>query len=284
MFEWRVNFRPTASITLPRVCVLGIFMALLPTIFVSHGAPSLILEKDQTTQFFAELGTKLPRPRGIICISAHWESPEPLVTFNLQRQTIYDFFGFPEALYQLEYPATGSNIFADQAIAALRTANFAAQLHPSRGFDHGVWVPLKLMYPEVDIPVIQLSIQSNQSAEYHWEIGQGLRKLRENGILILASGSATHNLQGFRHYPKDSVPLDYALNFDQWLVNAIEAGDRQTLLNYKEIAPEAQRNHPTPEHFLPLFVAMGAADQPQGQRIHQAFTYGTLSMAAFQWQ
>ncbi len=259
-------------------------MSLLPTIFISHGAPSLILEKDETTEFFTALGKKISQPEGIICISAHWETLEPLVTFNPQSQTIYDFFGFPEALYQLNYPATGSEIFANQVIAALANAGFPAQLHSSRGFDHGVWVPLKLMYPEADIPVIQLSLQPRQNAEYHWKIGQALQKLRQNGVLILGSGSATHNLHGFRHYGKDSAPSDYALSFDQWLVHAIENGDRQTLLNYEQTAPEAQLNHPTPEHFLPLFVAMGAAAQPQGKRIHHAFTYGTLSMAAFEWQ
>lgn len=259
-------------------------MALTPTLFVSHGAPSLILEKDETTQFFTELSSILPPLNGIICISAHWESPQPLVTFNPLRKTIYDFSGFPEALYQVEYPATGSEGLANQAIAALKTANFPAQLQPTRGFDHGVWVPLKLMYPAANIPVIQLSIQSSQNAEYHWQMGRALRQLREDDILILASGSATHDLQGFRHYRQDAAPLDYALHFDQWLVNAIETGDRQTLLNYEQTAPEARHNHPTPEHFLPLFVAMGAADQAQGQRLHQGFTYGTLSMAAFLWQ
>ncbi|QUS61128.1 class III extradiol ring-cleavage dioxygenase [Synechocystis sp. PCC 7338] len=259
-------------------------MTRLPTIFISHGAPSLILEKDQTTEFFAELGRKISQPEGIICISAHWESPEPLVAFNPQCQTIHDFLGFPEALYQLQYSATGSEVFANQAIAALKFAGFAAKLHPLRGFDHGVWVPLKLMYPEANIPVIQLSLQPNQNAEYHWKMGQALQDLRQKGILILASGSATHDLQGFRHYPKDADPLDYALSFDQWLVDAIENGNHQALLNYKQTAPEAQRNHPTAEHLLPLFVAMGAATQSPGKRIHHGFTYGTLSMAAFQWE
>ncbi|AFY39300.1 Extradiol ring-cleavage dioxygenase class III protein subunit B [[Leptolyngbya] sp. PCC 7376] len=258
-------------------------MANLPSLFVSHGAPSLILENDATTQFFRNLGKQYPNPAGIVCISAHWESPQLLLTSNPRRETIYDFSGFPKELYEVTYPATGSPELLDKIATALNTSDFPVRINERRGFDHGVWVSLKLMYPNADIPIVQLSVLPKESPEHHFQIGQALRSLREENILIIASGSATHNLREFRVQAKEAEPLDYAVAFDQWLVQAIEKGDRQSLFDYENTAPEAKRNHPTPEHFLPLFVALGAATESTGEQIHQRFTYGALSMSAFLW-
>lgn len=259
-------------------------MTKLPSLFVSHGAPSLVLENDDSTRFFQTLGQQYPNPAGIVCISAHWETPQLLLTGNPQRTTIYDFASFPEPLYRVTYPATGSPALLNKVSKALHTENLSVKINGQRGFDHGVWVPLKLMYPNADIPVVQLSVLPRESPEYHYQLGQALRSLREENILILASGSATHNLLEFRVREKDADPLDYAVAFEHWLIKAVETGDRQTLLNYEKVAPEAKRNHPTPEHFLPLFVALGASTEPQGKHIHQGFTYGALSMSAFSWE
>lgn len=258
-------------------------MTKLPSLFVSHGAPSLVLDNDASTQFFQALGQQYPQPAGIICISAHWETPQLLLTGNPQRTTIYDFAGFTESLYQITYPATGSPALLNKVAKALSIKNLPVKINERRGFDHGVWVPLKLMYPHADIPVVQLSVLPRESPEYHYQIGEALRSLREENILILASGSATHNLQEFRVREKDAAPLAYAVAFENWLVAAVEEGDRATLLDYEKGAPEAQRNHPTPEHFLPLFVALGASTKSTGKQIHQGFTYGALSMSAFAW-
>ena len=258
-------------------------MAKFPSLFVSHGAPSLILENDATTQFFQKLGQQYPNPAGIVCISAHWESSQLLLTGNPKRETIYDFSGFSKELYEVTYPATSSSELLAQVSNALNTANFPVKINERRGFDHGVWVPLKLMYPNADIPIVQLSVLPKELPEHHYKVGQALRSLREQNILIIASGSATHNLREFRVQAKDVEPLDYAAAFDEWLVEAVEEGDRQTLFEYEKLAPEAKRNHPTPEHFLPLFVALGSATELKGERIHQGFTYGALSMSAFAW-
>ena len=212
-------------------------MVTLPSLFVSHGAPSLILDNDATTAFFRKLGAKYQKPDGIVCISAHWESPQLLLTANPQRETIYDFYGFPQPLYEITYPGTGSTGLVEQVTTALNTGNLSVKVNDKRGFDHGVWVPLKLMYPNADIPIVQLSVLPRESASYHYEIGQALGSLREQNILIFASGSATHNLSEFRRQTKDAEPLDYAVAFDQWLVEKIESGDRQSLLNYANVAP-----------------------------------------------
>lgn len=255
--------------------------ARLPTIFVSHGAPSILYEPIVTRDFLTNLSSKLERPKGIICISAHWTTSTPAVTAGPAPAMIYDFGGFSDELYRITYPATGDPVLAEQVIALLNQKGIKVLSDVMRGFDHGAWVPLKLMYPEADIPVIQLSVQPHLSPEHHLAIGQALRPLRDAGILILASGSATHNLRDFFDRDIDAKPPEYVSSFDDWLQQVIEANEIELLCDYLHKAPHAAQNHPTAEHFLPIFVALGGGDT--GRVLHRSYSYGVISMAAYAW-
>lgn len=258
-------------------------MNALPTLFVSHGAPTLLYDDCPARDFLVELGRTLPRPQAILCLSAHWETAQPTLTGAARPETIHDFYGFSERLYQAEYPAPGYPELAQRSAGLLHTAGLPATVHPRHGFDHGAWIPLKLMYPAADVPIVQLSIQSRLPPEHHLQLGRILRPLRSEGVLILGSGAATHNLAAFGGQPLTPTPPAYAVAFDAWLEQAVTQGDTAALLAYTT-APHARRNHPTPEHFLPLFVALGAASPPScGRLLHRSFTYGILAMAAYAW-
>jgi 4,5-DOPA dioxygenase extradiol len=258
---------------------------LFPTAFLSHGAPSLLLEEGPAQDFLRGLGGRWPRPRAVLCLSAHWETDAPRVTGSASPSTIHDFYGFPQELYRRAYPAPGEPELAERVAALLRHAGLPAAVDPQRGLDHGAWVPLSLIYPEADIPVIQLSLQTRAGPEQHYRIGQLLRPLREEGVLILGSGGATHNLRDFGSYPRDAAPAPYAAAFDDWLGAAVLEGRDEDLLAYLAQAPEARHNHPTAEHFLPLFAPLGArSPEDQTVTLHRSFTYGFLSMAAYAWE
>lgn len=263
-------------------------MAPLPTIFLSHGAPDLPVRQGAAADFMRSfqavvttaLHEPLPKPEAILVISAHWNTRQPTVSLASQPRTIHDFSGFPEALYQLNYPAPGAPKLAERAVALLHQAGFCSENHPSRGLDHGAWTPLLLAYPEADIPVTQLSLQYDQGPLYHWQLGQALQPLRQEGVLIIGSGSATHNFSAFDFDYQAASPF-WVQQFDHWLADMIEQGDWQALLNYRQIAPFARENHPTEEHLLPLFVALGAAGEAKGIQLHQSYVYGAFSMAAY---
>jgi 4,5-DOPA dioxygenase extradiol len=256
----------------------------MPTIFVSHGAPSLLLNQDPTFHFFKELGRLIPIPKAILCVSAHWETYNPSVTGNSQPETIHDFYGFPKVLYDIQYPAPGNYRLAQTVREMLIGSEFECDVDEERGLDHGTWVPLKLMYPSAEIPTIQLSVQIAAGPDQHLKIGRTLQPLRQHGVLILGSGGATHNLRELGRYPIDASPQSYADEFDAWLCESIQNAGEEALLNYKKRAPSATRNHPTDEHLLPLFVALGAGERgTNGKQIHQGFTYGLFSMAAYAW-
>jgi 4,5-DOPA dioxygenase extradiol len=260
-------------------------MALMPTIFVSHGMPAIVVQPGATHEFLQKLGRMFDRPKAIVCVSAHMEAVRPILTGAASPETIHDFPG-PRVLFEKHYPAPGSPDLAQEGVGLLVQAGFRAQTHPSRGLDHGAWVPLMLMYPEADIPVIQLSVQTELDPQHHFELGRALQPLRSEGILILGSGGATHNLPEIHGYSVDAVPPDYAVAFDAWLEEAITTGQETTLLDYQKKGPSASRNHPYPaEHFLPLFVPLGAAGAgARGRVLHKAFMYGVLSMAAYAWK
>ena len=252
----------------------------LPAVFVSHGAPNVILYDSPTRQFLLELGEKLGRPRAVVAISAHWEARTPTVNATVQPKTIHDFFGFEPPLYQMNYPAPGAPDLAREAAKRIQGAGMRAVADDARGLDHGVWVPLKLMYPQADIPVTQISVQSHESTQHHLLIGQALRDLREDNVLVLGSGNATHNL---REMMSDGAePPDWVTAFAIWLRQKITDGDTGELLDYRNSAPFAARNHPTEEHFLPLFAALGAGTPGvAGRIIHTGTSYGVLAMDAF---
>lgn len=253
-------------------------MSRLPSLFVSHGAPDLPTQTGATQDFLRQLFKQIPMPQSILVVSAHWNTFQPTVSKATHPETIYDFGGFAPELYQLSYPASGAPELATRVVANLVKAGFPTATNPTRGFDHGTWTPLILADPEGKIPVTQLSIQGHQTPEYHFHIGKSLAPLRDEGVLIVGSGAATHNLRAFRA-DNQSSPPNWVLTFDRWLAETIARDDRQSLLNYRHLAPAAAQNHPTEEHLLPLFVALGAGGP--GRQLHHGFTHGAFSMAAY---
>ncbi len=257
---------------------------MMPTMFISHGPPAIALMATETAAFLKTLSRHLPRPKAILCASAHWEAWQPLVTSGKAPGTIHDFGG-PPPLFQLRYPAPGSPEVASSVQSLLAENGIAAKVDPERGLDHGAWIPLMMAYPAADIPVVQVSVQTEVDAAWHYRFGEALAPLREEGVLILGSGGAVHNLDEIGGNALDAPPPAYVSRFDEWLWAAAAAGDVASLLEYKTRAPDPDRCHPFPaEHFLPFFVAMGAARGAAARRIHQGFMYGTLSMAAYLWE
>ncbi len=207
-----------------------------------------------------------------------------MVSLAERRETICHFYGFPDGMYRLRYPAPGRPRLARRVLELLEGAGLAAGSDPSRGLDHGAWVPLSLMYPDADIPVMQLSVQSGLEPAHHLAVGRALRPLRGEGVLIMGSGSATHNLMEIRQENADGPPLDFVKDFAEWLARAVTDGREDDLLRYAETGPNALRNHPTPEHFLPLFGPLGSRKlTAPGRALYQGYTFGALSMAAFAW-
>lgn len=259
-------------------------MTSFPTIFISHGGPDLPLSDSPARNFLSHLGETLGTPKGILVISAHWCTSEPTVSLATQPQTIYDFSGFPPELYKLQYPAPGAVELGDRTVALLNQAGIPSHTHPSRGLDHGAWNPLLLMYPEANIPVTQLSVQPRRDAAYHLALGKALSPLMAAGYLILASGAATHNMQDFGKYSFHAAPPSYVQEFQDWLSNSLLTGAVEDLLHYEKTAPHGTKNHPTSEHFLPLFVALGAGNTTSATQLHSSYTYGVFSMAAYSFQ
>lgn len=257
-------------------------MSSMPILFVSHGAPNLVLHKTACHDFLGQLGAEIPRPRAILVVSAHFETSAPAVTVDAEPATIYDFGGFEPALYQMTYHAPGAPALARQIAGALTDAGLPAAEVQDRGFDHGTWVPLKLIYPDADIPVVQLSVQPKAGPAHHLALGRALKALAADGILVIGSGALTHNLHEFfsNGYRLDTPAPDWVRDFGEWMRTHIEAGDTEALVDYRRKAPNGARNHPTEEHLMPLFVAMGAATGP-GQRIHTSEQYGVLMMDVY---
>ena len=257
-------------------------MTQLPTMFVSHGAPTLAIEPGAAHHFLKTIGEDLGRPESILVLSAHFDAPIATVTASAAPETLYDFRGFSEALYNITYPAPGNPGLANRVSDLLSAADIPTRMDEQRGLDHGAWVPLSLMYPDADVPVVQLSIDSRKSAAYHFRLGELLRPLREEGVLIVGSGGATHNLSYAMRAPQDASLVDWAHTFREWLAEAIENDYRDDLANYRAVAPDAYRNHPTEEHFLPILCAMGATDPDEPRRrVHMSDTYGALAMDAY---
>jgi 4,5-DOPA dioxygenase extradiol len=255
----------------------------LPPVFVSHGAPTLAVEENDTTDFLKRLGRELGKPKAVLCVSAHWNTGAPAVSAAVRPRTIHDFGGFSEELYRINYPAPGAPALAERVVELLGGDGIGCSAEPERGLDHGAWVPLRLLYPEADVPVTQLSIQPTLGPEHHIRVGRALAPLRREGVLLLATGSATHNLSMLAH--GGGPPPVWAKEFDEWLFRKLTEGKLDELLNYRSLAPHARLAHPTDEHLLPLFAALGAGSDGEGFRgaraLHRGWTVGSLSMAAY---
>jgi len=254
----------------------------LPTLFISHGSPMHALEAGAAGASWARLAGQLPRPRALLMVSAHWETAHPALTESAQPATIHDFYGFPEPLYRLRYPAPGAPDVAARVCALLAAAGFEVALDPERGLDHGAWSPLLHMYPQAALPVVQLSVQTRQNTAHHLAVGRALRPLTADGVLVIGSGHMTHNLRDRTPGGEAAAPLAYARDFRDWIHARVAARDLDALADYRAQAPHARRAHPSEEHFLPLFVALGAAaDRYRARRVHQGIESGALAMDSY---
>lgn len=251
----------------------------MPVLFLSHGSPMQALIDTEANRAWGALSAVLPKPKAIVVISAHWESEWPMVMAHTSVPILHDFKGFPKELYKLDYPAPGFPALAQKIKHYLASVDIPCQLNGCRGLDHGAWVPLRYMYPEANIPVIQISVQPGLNARHHWNVGQGLRLLRDEQILLIASGHLTHNLYDLRLGAE--APLAYALDFRDWVRAHLEQQNVEALLEWMIQAPYALKAHPTPEHFLPFFVALGAAGEDRARRIIEGWEGPSLSLDSY---
>ncbi len=257
-------------------------MSGIPAMFVSHGAPTLPLDDVPARDFLQGLAATLPRPKAILIASAHWETAAPAVSLAATPETIHDFYGFPRELYEMRYPAPGAPAAAGRAKDLLEAAGFAVAADAGQGLDHGAWVPLMLAWPAADIPAAQISIQPQLGPAHHIALGRALAPLRDEGILVLGSGGAVHNLRALDWQGGAGQGAEWARAFDDWLADALASGDDAALADYRNRAPNARMAHPRDEHLMPVFVAYGAGGiGAKGRRIHSSFTHGALSLAAF---
>ncbi|HYF21538.1 MAG TPA: class III extradiol ring-cleavage dioxygenase [Ramlibacter sp.] len=256
-------------------------MTRLPSLFVSHGAPTFAIEPAQAGPLLNQLGRQLPRPDAVLVLSPHWMTPGVRATTTAAPQTIHDFGGFPEELFRIQYPAPGAPGVARRALQLLQADGWNAAADEQRGLDHGAWVPVRHLYPDADIPVLQVSMPRDLTPEGAVRLGRTLAPLAEEGILIVGSGSITHNLYEFRQ-ELDAQAAAYAGEFVDWARGAVTRHDEQALVAYLDRAPHAQRAHPTSEHYLPLPFAFGAAGPQAPVRvIDGGMTYGVLAMDAY---
>ncbi|KAM3202336.1 extradiol ring-cleavage dioxygenase [Capsicum annuum] len=263
-------------------------LPLKETFFISHGSPTLSIDESLPARHFLKgfrekCMSHHEKPNSILVISAHWETSEPTVnSVRGRHDTIHDFYGFPKPMYQLKYPAPGSPELAKRVKDVLMASGFPTVYEDKkRGLDHGAWVPLMLMYPEADIPVCQLSVQPHRDGTYHYNLGKALASLKDEGVLIIGSGSATHNL---RALSSSKNIASWALEFDGWLKDALLSGRYQDVNNYDMKAPHAKVAHPAPEHIYPLHVALGAAGEGvKGDLIHHSWDLGSLSYASYKF-
>lgn len=254
----------------------------MPSLFLSHGAPTLPVTETPARAFLSRLGSELDRPDAILVVSAHWETAAPTLNAVEWNDTIHDFYGFPRPLYDMRYPAPGAPALAARIATLLHDGGLACDIDLQRGLDHGAWVPLSLIYPAADIPVLQLSVQPNLGPAHHLHIGRTLAPLRNDGVLIIGSGSFTHDLSEFRgHMPNDRPP-DWVNDFADWFDAALSERRIADLVDYRHLAPHAVKNHPSEEHLLPFYVALGAAgSKPVARRLHASATYGVLRMDVY---
>ncbi|MEL1265060.1 class III extradiol ring-cleavage dioxygenase [Pseudoxanthomonas putridarboris] len=252
-----------------------------PALFVSHGSPMLAIEDSATGRFLDRLGGLLPRPRAVVVASAHFIHERPTVTATPAPDTIHDFGGFPPSLYQIQYPAAGAPGLAADVAQRLAAAGFDARTDGHHGLDHGVWVPLRRMYPQADLPVVALSVNPAQTAKWHYRLGRALAPLREEGVLVVGSGGFSHNLRALDWQHADAPAFPWVEAFTHALRERLLTGDMEGALDWRAL-PEAQRNHPTPEHLYPLYVALGAGGEgARGRLLHRDVELGGLALDAF---
>ena len=255
----------------------------LPTLFIPHGAPTFALRPGAAGAALTEAAGRLPRPRAIVIVSPHWDTEVPTVGHAERPATIHDFYGFPQELYELSYPATGCPEGAREVAAAIAAAGLPVREASSQGLDHGAWVPLRMMYPDADVPVIPVSLQSQGGVDQAYRLGQALAPLVDKGFLVIGSGNITHNLRDYMIARQNGGQAPgYVRDFPEWMAERLQSGDLDALMHYREQAPGARNAHPTDEHLLPLYVALGAAGNNAAvHRFHAGISDYVLAMDSY---
>ena len=249
----------------------------MPAVFFGHGNPMNALLENEYTRGWARIGNSIPRPKAVLSISAHWYLPATLVTANERQRTIHDFGGFPQKLYEFQYPAQGAPELAERVCDLL--APVQVGLDYRWGLDHGTWAVLCHVFPDANVPVIQLSIDESKPAEYHYEIGRRLAPLRDEGVLIAGSGNIVHNLHAYAWGKEEVSPYEWGLNFENLVRECVLSGNHEPLINYESLGRDAMLSAPTPDHYLPLLYILGM--QKEGEPIDfpvEGFDGGSVSM------
>ena len=246
----------------------------------------MAIEQSAARDFFLNLGSQLPQPKAIVIASAHWLSdPLGFLGGTEPLDTIYDFYGFPDELYAMKYPSPGIGQLESTIAAMLESAGLQFSVDRTRGLDHGAWIPLKLMYPEAKIPVTQISLDPNGSPQHHWRLGNALHSLVADNVLVIGSGTMTHNLGdvgNFHHGDIHGPEADYVIEFSRWMEARIADRNLDELLAYRHKAPHAARAHPTPEHLMPFYFALGAAGSDwRGELIHRSAVYNVINLDSY---
>jgi 4,5-DOPA dioxygenase extradiol len=250
----------------------------MPVVFLGHGSPMNAIEDNAFRRAWQDLGRRLPRPKAVLCVSAHWETRGVYVGAVARPDTIHDFHGFPRALFEVRYPAPGSPELA-RRVAALLEPVARVHLDTARGIDHGVWAVMQPMYPEADIPVAQLSLSVLQPGAWHYDLARHLAPLRDEGVLVLASGNIVHNLSLFKY--RDPAPLDWALRFDEDVSEHVATGHHDGLLGYETLGSDALLAIPTPEHYLPMLYALALQREGEPVEFFNAKVLSSISMRSF---
>ena len=259
-------------------------MTRQPVLFLSHESPTMWDTPSPARQFIQSLGIRLPTPQAVLVVSAHWQERQFKLASSSAPATIHDFGGFPDHYYDIRYPAPGHPEVAAEAHKLLMNQGISTELDADRGMDHAVWLPVGLMYPKADIPIVSLSIKLRGREVDHLKVGEALAPLRDQGVLMIGSGTATHNLGAFFSGTPpqlDGEPDEKAVEFSRWLID--KANDPQEILGYRKRAPHAATCHPTPDHFLPFIVAMGAGKGDEATCIHDSFSYSHFAMTCMAW-
>ena len=254
---------------------------MVPSIFLCHGGPTLVIENNEYTDFLKNLGKNL-NPKAIVIFTAHWEEETTTISsIDDTYDMIYDFYGFPKELYSLKYPAKGSVDIASKLQSMLRNNGVESKLDLNRGLDHGAWDVLYLMYPKADIPVVQVSINPELRMEKQYELGMAIKDLGKEDILVIGSGSTVHNLAAINWNAEKTE--EWAVEFDNWIIEKVENNDTEALFNYRQLAPYSSRAIPREEHIAPMFIAMGSGNKDKPKLLHQSYEFGTLSYICFEF-
>lgn len=262
-------------------------MAIMPTLFISHGGPNIVIDESPAHDYLAGLSQHLPRPKAIVVVSAHFETDGVAVVTDPAPGMIYDFGGFAPELYEMVYPAPGDPALADRVFGLLERAGLNPSKIARRGYDHGTWTPLKLAFPEADIPVVQVSVDPARDAAWHYALGRALSPLREEGVLLVGSGHITHNLRALFPVMRGGKEADPAMieqvnSFTGWFADRFAEGDREAILDWKARAPYPAENHPTDEHLMPIFFAYGAAgENARAERAHASKQFGFFAWDSY---